>query len=138
MPTPMDMLNYAKEKGYESSFLASVALHKHNYSIAEIAEKRFKEKDGVYKFISKPFSINVEIEDKNIIEAIENGMYITPFISRKDDTYQVHFLVHQYPEMLRPQFEELIAQEVVEYMMLKTIIALRLDSELKIDNYVKV
>lgn len=136
-PTPRDMLNYVLDNNRESDFLTSIQLHKKGYSIGEIADKRFKEKDGVYKFISKDYKINVEIDDDNITTAIHNGLYITPFISRKDEEYQVHFLVHMYPESMKPQFEEQIAKEVIEYMILKTIVALRLDSEAKIDAYLK-
>ena len=135
-PTTHDMLSYVLSNNYESEFLTSVALHKNNYSIGEIADKRFKEKDGIYKFISKEYSINIEINDDDIKTAIHNGLYITPFISRKEEQYQVHFLVHQYPESMKSQFEDPIAKEVIEYMILKTIVALRLDSEAKIDSYI--
>ena len=136
-PTPKDMLNYVLENKKESDFLTSIQLHKSGYSIGEIADKRFKEKDGVYKFISNDYKINVEIDDENIITAIHNGLYITPFISRKDEEYQVHFLVHIYPESMKSQFEEEIARDVIEYMILKTIVALRLDSKSKIDAYLR-
>lgn len=137
MITPRDMLDYVVNNHRESDFLSSVALHKGNYSIGEIADKRFKENNGEYKFISNDYKINIVIEDDEIATAIHNGLYITPFISRKDDVYQVHFLVHQYPESMKERFEENIVKEVVEYMILKTIVALRLDTEKKIDDYIK-
>lgn len=136
MNTPYDILKYITENNLESNFLTSIQLHKNNYSISEIADKRFKEKDGEYKFISNLYKINVNIDDDEIITAIINKLYITPFISRQNDSFQLHFLVHKYPEDMKPRFEDEIAHEVVEYMMLKTIVALRLDEIKKVDEYI--
>lgn len=136
MVTPDDILQYVLDNKLESDFMVSLMMHKEGYSIGEISDKRFTNHDGVCKFISKAFNINVVIEDDQIVTAIINGLYITPFISRRDNDYNVHFLVHQYPESMKEQFEEDIASEVVRYMIKRTIVALRLDSEAKIDKYI--
>lgn len=137
MPTPRDIYNYVVENNKESDFLTAMSLHKGGYSIGEIPDKEFTAHKDYCKLISKAYSLNIDIEDDDIITAVKNKLYVTPFISRKDDDYQIHFLVHQYPEAMKTQFEEAIAKEVVEYMIIKTIIALKLDSEYKIDKYLE-
>lgn len=135
--TPLDMLNYVIDHELEASFLTAVSLHVDNYSIAEIADKRFEEKNGTYRFYSDSYSINIELKDEDVITAFLNGLYISAFISRKDDLYQVHFLVHSYPISMKSQFEEPITKEVINYLILKTIVALRLDTKEKIRKYCK-
>lgn len=137
VPSPREMLNYVIDNGYESDFLTAIQLHKENYSIGEIADKNFRVNDSKCRFISKSYNINLLIEDEDIILAAKNEQYISAFVSRKDDLYQVHFLVHKYLAKDKPDFEEEIAREVIDYMIIKTIIALRLDSEYKIDKYIK-
>lgn len=134
--SPRDIVNYIMEKEYESNFLTSLALHKGNYSIAELADKRFRIKEDGCRFQCKGYDIDVMIEDDEIITAVKNKMYITPFLSRKDNQYQVHFLVHQYPEEYKARFEDEIAKEVVDYMIIKSVIALRLDTPEKVEEYI--
>lgn len=133
--TPVDMLKYVLDHDMEASFLTAVSMHVGGYSIGEIADKEFVEKDGSLRFKSKSYDINVELTDDDVITAYRNGLYISAFISRKEDNYQVHFLVHRYPVSMKIEYDETITAEVVQYMILKTIIALRLDNREKIRKY---
>ena len=86
--------------------------------------------------VSKAYSLDIKLTDDEILTAAINGLYISAFISRKDDKYNVHFLVHQYPESMKAQFEEAIMNEVINYMISTTILALRLDSPEKVNQYI--
>lgn len=136
MNTPQDIYNYVVKSGKESDFLSAIMLQKHNYSIAEIADTAFRMEDGVCRLQSKQYKLNLVIQDEDIVAAVHNHLYITAFISRQVEQYQVHFLVHRYPSAMKAQFEEEIAQEVVRYMILKTIVALRLTTWKKVDEYI--
>lgn len=133
--TPNDILEYVYNHELVESFLTSMMKHVGNYTIAEIADKNFILDNGSYRFESKGFNINVPVNDDDITTAIINKLYISAFLSRKDDSYGVHFLVHKYPESMKPKFEEEITKEVVRYMILHTIVALRLDTKEKIRKY---
>lgn len=134
--SPKDIVDYVFEKGYEADFLTSLALHKGNYSIGEVGDKRFKEKDGKWKFISKMYEINVDINDDEIVTSAHNGLYISAFVSRMNDSFNLHFLVHQYPDSMKEKFDDAIAKEVVRYMITKTVLALRLDTPEKLEKYI--
>lgn len=134
--TPYDILDYIVKEGLEADFLTRIALHKGGYSIGEIGDKRFVNRDGKCKLISKAYNINIEIDDEEIKAAIINDMYITPFISRKDEVYQIHFLVHKCKTDMKNRFEDDITKEVVNYMLLKTIVALRLDTPQKVKAFI--
>lgn len=134
--TPRDMLNYVLDNELDYKFLSNMTLHKMDYSIAEIVDSRFTNILEVIRLTSPTYKLNLEIKDDDIITAVKNGLYVSSFISRHADDYQVHFLVHSFPAEMKPKFEDEIARDVVNYMILKTIIALRLDSEAKIDSYV--
>lgn len=136
MNSPRDILEYIINEGLESEFLLSVSRFKNNYTIGEIGDGRFTVKDGVTYFRSKGFNINVPVDDDNVAAAVADKQYISAFISRKDDAYQVHFLVHKYPESMKTQFDEIIVKEVIQYMILKTVVALRLDTFEKVNEYV--
>ena len=73
-----------------------------------------------------------------MLTAAINGMYISAFISRKDDNYRVHFLLHKYPDQMKTRFEEEITKDVINYMIYGTIIALRLDKPEKVKTYLGV
>lgn len=135
--TPVDMLKYVLEHDMEASFLTAVSMHVGGYSIGEIGDKEFEEKNGRYYFKSKAYDINVELTDDDVITAVHNGLYVSAFISRKNNDFQVHFMVHGYPVSMKPEFEDTITAESVQYMILKTIIALRLDNKEKIRKYCK-
>lgn len=136
MNTPTDMLKYVIDNELEFDFITAISAQTGNYSIAEITDKKFVGHDSSYKFKSQMYSLNLDITDDEILTGIINKLYISAFISRKDNNYQVHFFVHQYPESMKERFDEAITKEVIQYMILKTIIALRLDTELKIDKYI--
>lgn len=135
MNTPLDIYNYVVKSGKESDFLSAIMLQKQQYSIAEIGDTVFAMEDGACRLQSKMYRLNLEIQDEDIATAVRSRMYISAFISRHGEEYQVHFLVHQYPAAMKPQFEEPIAQAVVRYMILKTIVALRLTTWKKVDEY---
>lgn len=134
--TPNQIVDYIIDNGFEADFLANMQLHKGNFSIGEIADKRLVLKDGRCYFRSKSYSINTEVLDEDIIVAVHNELYVSAFISRKDEKYNVHFLVHQYPVSMKEQFENEITMDVVKYMVMATVLALRLDTEKKVMDYI--
>ena len=81
------------------------------------------------------YKINIQITDDDIITAVMNGLYVSAFISRQGDAYNVHFLVHAYPENMKSQFEDEILKEVLRYMIMMTIVRLRLDTPEKVEEY---
>ncbi len=135
MYTPYDMLEYVYSHEYKDSFLMSVAKNKSGYSIGEIVDKSFEKKEDGVHFASKGYSIDVLVEDDDVLTAVMNGLYVSAFISRNGDTYRVHFLVHKYPEAMKPDYEEEILEDVIRFMILNTIVALRLDNKEKIRKY---
>lgn len=135
--TPNQIVDYIIDEKLEADFLSSMQMHKGDFSIGEIADKHFNIKDGKCFFKSKMYSINTEIKDEDIITAAHNGLYVSAFISRRGEVYQVHFLVHQYPEGMKNRFEEEITMEIVRYMIMATVLALRLDTPKKVQNYIK-
>ena len=135
--TPKDIYDYIMKEGKETEFLQTIASHKNNYSIAEITDKRFRVKeDNTVKFISKLYQINMQITDDDIVTAVLNGLYVSAFISRYEDDYNVHFLVHRYPESMKSQYEDEILAEVIRYMIMMTIVCLRLDTPQKVNEYI--
>lgn len=136
MNTPQDIYNYVVRSGKESEFLTAIMLQTRQYSISEIADAAFSIEDGTCRLQSKQYRLNLEIPDEDIAVAVHSRLYVTAFISRHEEQYQVHFLVHQYPAAMKAQFEEQIAREVVRYMILKTIVALRLTTWKKVDEYI--
>ncbi len=136
MYTPTDILEYIYEKNLTDTFLMSMTRHVGGYSIGEIADKNFKKTaDSGIRFISKSYDINISLEDPDVINAHNNGQYISAFISRYNDRYNLHFLVHKYPEKEKSLNEEEILHEVIRYMILHTIVALRLDNKEKVRKY---
>lgn len=111
-------------------------IQKKKYSIAEIADAVFSTQGGTCRMESKQYRLNLNIEDGDIVTAPQNHLLITAFISRHEEQYQIHFPVHRYPAAMKARFEEEIAREVVRYMILKTIVALRLDTWKKVDEYI--
>ena len=72
--TPNDIYDYIIENDRESEFLQAITLHKQNFSIGEITDRRFLVKeDKTVKFISKMYKINIQITDDDIITAVMNG-----------------------------------------------------------------
>ena len=137
--TPNDIYDYIIENDRESEFLQAITLHKQNFSIGEITDRRFLVKeDKTVKFISKMYKINIQITDDDIITAVMNGLYVSAFISRQGDAYNVHFLVHAYPENMKSQFDDEILKEVLRYMIMMTIVRLRLDTPEKVEEYLGI
>lgn len=134
--TPRDILNYIYSRKLDTDFLFALTNHVQNFSIGEITDKQIVKRDDDYYLVSKAYSLDIKLTDDEILTAAINGLYISAFISRKDDKYNVHFLVHQYPESMKAQFEEAIMNEVINYMISTTILALRLDSPAKVNQYI--
>lgn len=134
MNTPQDIYNYVVRSGKESDFLTAVLLHKQGYSIGEIPDAEFCTESGCC-LISRQYGLNLEIGDEEIAAAVRSGRYVTAFLSRQGERYQLHFLTHPYPAAEKAAYEEPIAREVVRYMILKTVIALRLTTPEKVDEY---
>lgn len=135
--TPRQIVDFIFEENLEADFLATMQLHKCDFSIGEIPDKKFLLKDGKCFFKSKMYEINTEISDEDIITAVHNGLYVSAFISRKSQKYNVHFLVHEYPSSMKERFEDEITRDVVRYMITATVVALRLDSKEKVKDYIK-
>lgn len=135
--TPKQIVDYIIEENMEADFLSTMQLHKGDFSIGEIADKQFYFDEGRCFFKSKFYSINTEVADEDIITAAHNKLYISAFISRKSQAYNVHFLVHQYPESMKERFADEITKEVVRYMIMSTVLALRLDTKEKVKDYIK-
>ena len=135
--TPRDILAYVYEKHLEDEFLLALASHVENFSIGEITDKRIEKRGEDYFLVSKAYALDIKLTDDEILTAAMNGLYISAFISRKEDNYKLHFLVHKYPQSMKSRFEEEITKEVIDYMIQGTILALRLDTPEKIERYVK-
>lgn len=133
--SPKDILNYVYEKKLDTDFLLAIAAHMDNFSIGEITDKQIKKRGEDFYLTSKAYQLDVKLTDDEVLTAAINGLYISAFISRKDDNYRVHFLVHQYPESMKEKFEEAITKDVIDYMIYGTIMALRLDTPEKIQAY---
>ena len=136
MNTPRDILNYIFSNGKEIKFMNAISKHINGYSIGEITDREYVKTEAGFKLKSKSYSINLDITDDGVLTALHNGLYVSSFISRHKDTYQVHFLCHQYPTRMKDKFDEQILEEVLQYMALKTVIALRLDTEEKVEEYI--
>ena len=135
--TPRDILNYIYDNNLDSDFIFALANHVQNFSIGEITDKQIVKREDKYYLVSKSYSLDIKITDDEILTAVMNDLYISAFISRKEDKYNIHFLVHQYPKSMKSKFEEEITKDVINYMIQGTIITLRLDSPEKINEYIK-
>lgn len=136
--TPNDIFNYIKESDKEMEFLQSITNHKNNFSIAEITDKKFRIKeDKKVEFSSSMYKLSMQITDDDIVTAVLNGLYVSAFISRYNDDYNVHFMVHPYPQDKKSQFDDMILEDVIRYMVMMTIMRLRLDTPKKVDDYLK-
>ena len=137
--TPGDILNYVYEKELDTQFLLVTANHVQDFSIGErLRIRRLKNVGKIFYLVSKSYHLDIKITDDEVLTAAINGLYISAFISRKDDNYRVHFLVHQYPDQMKARFEEEITKDVVDYMIYGTIMALRLDAPEKVNAYLGI
>ena len=133
--TPRDMLEYVYENHLDGEFLLALASHVENFSIGEITDKKIEKRGEDYFLVSKAYALDIKLTDDEILTAAMNGLYISAFISRKEDNYKLHFLVHKYPKSMKSRFEEENTKEVIDYMIQGTILALRLDTPDKIHSY---
>lgn len=134
--TPTDILNYIYENHMDTAFLLALTSHVQNFSIGEITDKKIEKRGDNYFLVSKAYALDIQLTDDEILTAVMNGLYLSAFISRKEDQYRIHFLVHRYPESMKARFEDEIIQEVIDYMMRGTILALRLDTPEKVQSYI--
>lgn len=114
--TPRDILNYVYEKELDTQFFLATANHVQDFSIGEITDKKIEKRGEDFYLVSKSYHLDIKITDDEVMTAAINGLYISAFISRKDDNYRVHFLVHQYPDQMKARFEEEITKDVVDYI----------------------
>ena len=133
--SPIDILDYVIENDKEADFLVALTMHKQGYSIGEITDLRLKWKNDELIMRSKTYNINQNVADTDIMIASKAGKYISAFISRFNNAYQVHFLVHECMAEDKSSYEDEITGRVVQYMILKTIKQLRLDTPEKVDKY---
>lgn len=133
--TPADIYRFVIEEDLVADFMVSVARHKQDFTIAEITDAKYRKKEDGYYLTAPSYKINVKIEDDDVLTALINELYVSSFISKYGEQYQVHFLVHSCPASMKPQFEEEILDEVVRYMIMNTIVRLRLDTPDKIKTY---
>lgn len=135
--TPVEILDYVIDNEKEADFMVSMTMHKYGYSIGEITDVIFKWKDDHLKMISKAYKLNQIIDDPDIVIAAQAGKYISSFISRYNDAYQIHFLVHDCMKEDKEKYDDEITKRVIQYMIFKTIKQLRLDTPEKVDSYLK-
>lgn len=135
--TPKDIYNYIVENDLIAAFMVSLTLHKQDFTIAEITDAKYRKKEDGYYLTAPSYKINIKLEDDDVLTALMNELYVSSFISKYNNQYNVHFLVHTYPTSMKAQFDEQILDEVVRYMIMNTIIRLRLDTPEKIDKYIK-
>ena len=64
--TPTDCYNYIIENDLEMSVLGAMMNHVGGYSIAEIADGRFHNRDGAVSFSSPGYKINIPVTDDEI------------------------------------------------------------------------
>jgi hypothetical protein len=133
--TPADIIDFIQQEHLEQAFFSALSRHVAGYSIGEICDSQFQKRAGDFYLVSKGYHLNLKIEDAEIHGALESGQYVSAFLSRYQDAYQVHFLIHRYPRAKKSQYEEEILQEVLRYMILKTVRALRLDTPEKVQAY---
>lgn len=133
--TPIDILDYILDNNKDADFMLAMSMHKMGYSIGEIPDAKFEWKDEQMSIHSEVYRLQREVGDMDIMIANKAGKYISTFISRFDESYQIHFLVHDYMVEEKSEHEEEIAERVVQYMILKTIKQLRLDTPQKVDTF---
>ena len=122
--TPRDILNYVYEKELDTQFLLVTANHVQDFSIGEITDKKIEKRGEDFYLVSKSYHLDIKITDDEVLTAAINGLYISAFISRKDDN--------------QARFEEKITKDVVDYMIYGTIMALRLDTPEKVNAYLGI
>ena len=79
--TPTDCYNYIIENDLEMPVLGAMMNHVGGYSIAEIADGRYHNRDGAVSFSSPGYKINIPVTDDEIV----TGMFILYNIDKKDN-----------------------------------------------------
>lgn len=133
---PRDIVNYIHDNDLDIDMIMSVTNQVQNFSIGEITDKEIVKRNGSFYLVSKSYALNMEIVDDEILTAVINRLYVSAFISRNGDSYNIHFLVHKYPESMKERFEDEITKEVIDYIILGTVKALRLDTPEKVKAYI--
>lgn len=136
--TPVDILDYILDNNRDADFMLAMSMHKMGYSIGEIPDVKFEWNDDKMSILSDAYRLQREVADMDIMVANRAGKYISTFISRFGEMYQIHFLVHDYMVEEKSAHEEEIAERVVQYMILKTIKQLRIDTPEKAEQFMKV
>ena len=70
--TPTDCYNYIIENDLEMPVLGAMMNHVGGYSIAEIADGRFHNRDGAVSFSSPGYKINIPVTDDEIDSAVKD------------------------------------------------------------------
>jgi len=135
--SPRDILLYVVEEKLEADFLTAIMMHKQDFSIAEIADRELWIVEGKCYLKAESYGLNLEVTDEEIIAAVKAKMYVSVFLAKYEDNRQLHFFVHRCPIAKKAENEEQIAEEVVQYMIFKTILTLRLDTPDKVKEYCK-
>ena len=133
--TPKDILDYIDENDLVSDFMVQIAYHKNGFSIGEITDAKLVKKGDHYRLFSKTYDLNVRIDDEEIVAALNHGLYVSAFISRFEESYNIHFYVHNVMADKKSENEEYIAKSVVTYMIMSTVLKFRLDSPEKVNEY---
>ena len=119
--SPVDILDYVLSNDKDADFMLSISLHKQGYSIGEIPDLKLVWINDQLIMKSNAYNLEQTVADMDIMIASKSGKYISAFISRYSENYQIHFLVHECLLDEKPKFEDDIANRVVQYMILKTI-----------------
>ena len=70
--TPTDCYNYIIENDLEMPVLGAMMNHVGGYSIAEIVDGRFHNRDGAVSFSSPGYKINIPVTDETPSPSISN------------------------------------------------------------------
>lgn len=73
---------------------------------------------------------------QDIFDYVKEKELESAFVSRFNDSYNIHFLIHPCKEADKADYEDEILNRVIRYMIMNTIVSLRLDSPEKIDDYI--
>ena len=81
--TPADCYKYIIDNDIEMPVLGAMMNHAKDYSIAEIADGRFHNRDGVVSFSSPGYKVNIAVTDDEIVTAVLNGLYAVSYTHLK-------------------------------------------------------
>ena len=81
--TPKECYDYIVKNELETAVIGAMMQQTDNYSIAEIADARFHNREGKISFTSAGYKINIEVTDDEIVTAVLNGLYVSAFLIKK-------------------------------------------------------